>query len=288
MTSLFSLSALRQNKVRAESRFSQYDFLHRRVLHEMLGRLDMIKRSFDHILMIGMPGLASQIEAKFNRSVTVLDLSPRPTVIGTPDNLPFGMGLFDLILCPLSLHILNDVPGALWQLRQSLKPDGFFIAGLMGGETLWELRTALSEADMEQGGGLARRLAPLISLQDMSALMQRAQFTLPVVDHEKITVTYADPLMLIHDLRGMGEGNPFPASARSKLSRTVWQHAQHAYRTQFAEDDGRIPATFDILYTCGWQAHDSQQKPLRPGSAEKRLADALDTHEIGTGEKALP
>ncbi|MBN8521105.1 MAG: methyltransferase domain-containing protein [Alphaproteobacteria bacterium] len=288
MTPLFSLSALRQNKIRAESRFCQYDFLHRRVLNEMLSRLDMVKRSFEHILMVGMPDLAPQIESKFDCPVTVLDLSPRSTVIGTPDYLPFGAGRFDLILCPLSLHILNDVPGAFWQLRQSLKPDGFFMTALMGGETLWELRTALSQADMEQGGGLARRLAPLISLQDISALMQRAQFTLPVVDHEKITVTYADPLKLIHDLRGMGEGNPFSPSARPKLSRTVWQHAQNVYRTQFSEDDGRIPATFDILYACGWQAHDSQQKPLRPGSAQKRLADALNTSEIGAGEKALP
>ncbi len=288
MTSLFSLTALRQNKIRAAHHFSQYDFLHRRVLHEMLGRLNMVKRSFEHILMVGMPPLAQHIESFYNKPVTVLDISPQSTVIGTPDQLPFRAQQFDLILCPLSIHILNDVPGALWQLRQSLKPDGFFIAGLMGGETLWELRTALAGADMEQGGGLARRLAPLISLQDMSALMQRAQFTLPVVDHDKITVTYSNPLKLIHDLRGMGEGNPFSPSARPRLSRTVWQNAEQIYRTQYAQDDGRIPATFDILYACGWQAHDSQQKPLRPGSAEKRLADALDTHEIGTGEKALP
>ena len=173
------------------------------------------------------------------------------------------------------LHWTADLPGALVQLRRALRPDGLLLAAMLGGQTLVELRTALFEAELEQEGGVSPRVSPAIELGDAAALLQRAGYALPVADSETITVAYSDALALMRDLRCMGETNALSARRRSFLRRSTLARAALIYAERFAEPDGNIPATFEVLYLCGWAPHPSQPKPLPRGSATARLADAL-------------
>jgi len=172
------------------------------------------------------------------------------------------------------------------QIRRAVKPDGLFLAVLVGGESLNELRTAFAEAEAEIEGGVSPRVAPFADLRDLGALLQRAGFALPVTDVDRLTVRYASPLGLMRDLRHMGAGNALVERRRSPLRRATLRRVLEIYGDRFADADGRVRATFDLIWLLGWAPHESQQKPLAPGSARTRLADALRVQELPAGEKA--
>jgi len=200
-----------------------------------------------------------------------------PVLVADEEALPFAAQSFDLVMSNLSLHWVNDLPGSLLQIRHVLKPDGLFLAAMFGAGTLIELRDALAEAESEIHGGARPRVAPLPELRDAAGLLQRAGFALPVADHEFITVTYADPFRLLADLRGMAETSTLVDGGA--LTRRSLLRAAELYGQRHADAEGRIPASFRIIFLAGWAPHESQQKALRPGSATSRLADALGTQE---------
>jgi SAM-dependent methyltransferase len=193
--------------------------------------------------------------------------------------LPFAGERFDLVVSLLSLQAVNDLPGALIQIRRALKPDGLFIACLLGGASLTELRQVFMQAEAEIEGGASPRVAPFADVRDLGALLQRAGFALPVTDSEALRVRYPDPIALMADLRAMGLTNPLVDRRRAGLRRATLRRATELYAEHFADPDGRLPATFELVWLSGWAPHESQQKPLRPGSAKLRLADALGVPE---------
>lgn len=286
------VAALRARALRGI--FSEYGFLFDWAGRELSERLTFIKRHFPRTLIIGARGPLPMGHPQIGGMVVMdLDSSLRgsgavPYVTGDEEFLPFTAGAFDLVSSCLSLHAVNDLPGALVQIRRCLKPDGLFAAALFGGETLHELRACLSEAEMELRGGVSPRVFPFADKPQAGALLQRAGFALPVVDSEILTVTYDSIFRLMADLRGMGEGNAILARDRTWPGKALFARAAQIYAERYAEPDGRIRASFEILFLSGWAPHDSQQKPLRPGSAERSLAEALNTTEIKTGEAAKP
>ena len=199
--------------------------------------------------------------------------------------LPFRDGSLDLVVSALALQFVNDLPGALIQIRRALKPDGLFLAAMLGGDTLTELRQAFAAAEAEIEGGVSPRVAPFADVREMGALLQRAGFALPVTDVERLTVRYSSPFILMGELRRMGATNVLTERRRTPLRRATLKRMAEIYAQRFADPDGKVRATFEIIWLSGWAPHESQQKPLRPGSAQTRLADALGTREIGTGEK---
>jgi len=295
---VFDRRAVRHHRDRAAAALSEHDFLLREVGERLADRLDDVKRSFDRALDLGCHGgqLGRLLDGRGAIGWLVhADLSPQMAAQTSgaaaacdEEALPFAPESFDLVLSLLSLHWVNDLPGALVQLRQALKPDGLFLAAMLGGETLKELRSSLAEAEMAVDGGLSPRVSPFADVRDAGDLMQRAGFTLPVIDTETITVSYADPFRLMADLRGMGETNAVLERRKRGLRRATLMDAVNHYRTQFGDAEGRVPATFQIVYLTGWAPHHAQPKPLRPGSATARLADALGTEEISAGERAAP
>ena len=207
-------------------------------------------------------------------------------VVADEERLPFGDGTLDLIVSTLSLHWTNDLVGALIQIRRALKPDGLFIGAIFGGATLTELRQCLLAAESELTDGASMRVSPFADAIDAAGLLQRAGFALPVADVDRVKVRYSHPLKLLRDLRAMGETSVLLDRSRKPLSRKVLFRAMELYVERFAEPDGKVPATFEIVSVTGWAPHDSQQKPLRPGSAKMRLADALGVKEQPAGDKA--
>lgn len=207
-------------------------------------------------------------------------------VVADEERLPLAEASLDLAVSSLALHWTNDVVGALIQVRRALKPDGLFIGAFLGGSTLTELRQVLMAAEAELAPGVGPRVSPFADAPDGAALLQRAGFALPVADVDRITVRYAHPLKLMADLRRMGETNVLIDRPRHRLTRKVLARAFELYAERFSAPDGRIRATFEILTLTGWVPHESQQKPLAPGSAKMRLADALHTVEQSAGEKA--
>jgi SAM-dependent methyltransferase len=200
--------------------------------------------------------------------------------------LPFLDGSLDLVVSALALHFVNDLPGTLVQIRRALRPDGLFVAALLGGDTLTELRQAFAAAEAEMEGGISPRVLPFADLRDLGSLLQRAGFALPVTDVDRLTVRYASPLALMHDLRRMGATNPLVDRSRRPLRRATLARMLEIYAARFSDPDQRIRATFEIVFLSGWAPHESQQQPLAPGSARTRLADALGTQERSAGEKA--
>ena len=294
---LFDRHAWRLHRDRA-ARTGSVDFLHAEVADRLLDRLDGVGRQFRTALDLGARGGAlSRALARRPGIALVAAAEPSPAFLarGTgvriaadPDLVPFRNESFDLIVSALVLHWIGDLPGALIQLRRILKPDGLFLAAMCGGATLVELRRALIEAELAEEGGASTRVSPVADLADAAALLQRAGFALPVADAETITVSYPDALALMRDLRGMGETNALSERRRTTLRRGTLARAVAVYRERFGGPDGRIPATFEILFLTGWAPDASQPKPLRPGSAARRLADALGTVEISAGDRAAP
>lgn len=292
---VFDRRLVRRHRERAAKALDDHDFLFREVAERLLDRLDDTRRRFPLALDLGCHGgtLGRLIGKRggIERLVQVdlsLGLARRAgglAAVADEEALPFAEASFDLILSNLSLHWVNDLPGALIQACRALKPDGLFLAALLGGDTLHELRAAFLEAELELEGGAGPRVSPFADVRDAGGLLQRAGLALPVVDRDEIKVSYPDALRLMRDLRGMGETNAVEARRRGFSRRATVLRAAALYEERFAGADGRIPASFHVIYLTGWAPHHSQPRPLKPGSAASRLADALGTRERPAGDK---
>ncbi|ESQ77140.1 methyltransferase domain-containing protein [Asticcacaulis sp. AC402] len=290
---LFDRRLLVARRNRAARGFAQAHFLRQRAIEDTLMTLSAINRQFDLALELGAGdggfgrALADMPVAAKVGLLIESDLSPRLSaqqsgparVILDEEQLPFGDDRLNLVVSTLALHTVNDLPGVLVQIRRALKPDGLFIGTLFGGETLKELRGCLMEAEIEIRGGYGPRIAPFAEGADLIDLLKRTAFQMPVVDSDRVTVSYEHPLRLMADLRAMAESNILYDRPRKGLNRALLQKTTELYFERFADDEGRINATFEIITLSGWKAHESQQKPLRPGSAKTRLADALGVKE---------
>jgi len=288
---IFDRRLLRVRRARAAA-LDPAIFLIERVADDLAARLSAVLRTFDLAVDIGTPNDAVRRRLA-DRVGAIVAVDPiaghiageRLAVVADEETLPFCDGSIDLAVSALALQFVNDLPGTLIQIRRALKPDGLLLAAMVGGESLAELRAAFAAAEAEVEGGISPRVAPFTDLRDLGALLQRAGFALPVTDVDRVIVRYASPLALMHDLRRMGAGNVLTARRRAPLRRATLRRVFEIYAERFADADGRIRATFEIVWLSGWTPHQSQQQPLAPGSAKTRLADALRTQEIPAGEK---
>jgi len=285
---IFDADRRQARLTRSAGRFDQADFLHLRAADNAAESLEAILRDFPVAVDLSAhPGVfdravrAGDATARVGPVVAPLDLAQRAAP--GAQALPLDPGSTDLIVSLLTLHWANDLPGALAQIRRALKPDGLFIGTLFGAGTLKELRGVLTEAELAERGGAQARVSPFADGYDGAALLQRAGFALPVSDVDRFTVRYPDLFALIRDLRAMGETNVLQGMVRP-LNRRIVARAAALYAERHGLEDGRIPATFEIIHLAGWKPHESQQKPLPRGSAKTRLADALGVREM-TGEE---
>ena len=272
---------------RSARRFGEADFLHVRAADNAVASLEVILRDFDEV--VDLSAQPEPFAALLADSVAAGRVGPVRVVGDMASRAAPGAGPLDvadqsadLAVSLMSLHWANDLPGALSQIRRALKPDGLFLGTLLGAGTLKELRGVLTEAEMEHRDGAQARVSPFADGFDGAALLQRAGFALPVTDVDRVVVRYPDLFALIRDLRAMGETNVLAGVTRP-LTRTIAARAAQLYAERHGEADGRIPATFEIVHLAGWAPHESQQKPLKRGSAKMRLADALGVREQ-TGE----
>jgi SAM-dependent methyltransferase len=280
---IFDRQLLRRRLARAQA-LGPATFLIDRVAQELGERLSVVLREFARAVDLGTPTDAvAQALAASGKVATVVSAH---SLAIDEEALPFADASLDLVTSALSLQFVNDLPGTLIQIRRALKPDGLFLAALIGGDSLSELREAFAQAESEVEGGASPRVAPFADLRELGALLQRAGFALPVVDSDKLTVRYQSVLALMHDLRRMGATNILNERRRAPLKRKTLARMAEIYAQNFADADGRLRATFEVVWLLGWAPHESQQKPLKPGSATQRLADALGSREISTGEKA--
>ncbi len=286
-----SLIELRRRRAR---RIGPATFLIDRVAEDFADRLATVLRRFECAVDLGTPTSAVRTALAGNGAIgTMVAVSPAfdaadiapLRVVADLEALPFAAGSLDLVVSALALQAVDDLPGVLIQVRRALKPDGLFLAALLGGDTLAELRESFAVAESELTGGLSPRVAPFADLRDMGALLQRAGFALPVTDVDRVVVRYSSPLAVMADLRRMGATNPLVERRRVPLRRDVLARVLEVYADRFGDPDGKVRASFDIVWLSGWAPHESQQQPLRPGSAKARLADALGTREISAGEK---
>ena len=294
---LFDQNLIRSRLKRALSG-QPADFLLVRAVEDLEDRLSAVLRTFDQVLDLGTPlPIAARSLLETGRAKSVLRASPIQDclqsdlfqeIVADISFLPLADASFNAAVSLYALQTVDDLPGALIQARRALKPDGLFIGCMLGGATLHELRQCMAEAEALIEGGASPHVAPFADLRDMGGLLQRAGFALPVTDSETVTVRYAHPLALMHDLRAMGATNPLIARRRSPMRRATLLRAIELYSERFSDPDGRIRATFETLWLSGWAPDPSQQKPLKPGSASKRLADALGVAELKAGEKPGP
>jgi len=287
---VFDRALLRERMRRALARGPE-TFLIDRVAADLAERLGAVLRQFGVAVDLGTPTDAVCDALADNAAIGMLvaasALARRvPAIVADEEALPLRDASLDLVVSALALQFVNDLPGALVQIRRALKPDGLFLAALLGGDTLGELRQSFAAAESEVEGGVSPRVAPFADVREMGALLQRAGFALPVTDVERLTVRYSSPFILMSELRRMGATNALAERRRTPLRRATLARMAEVYAQRFADPDGKIRATFEVIWLSGWAPHESQQKPLRPGSAQVRLADALGTREIGTGEKA--
>ncbi len=268
--------ALQRNRARALAMPSPALFLHETAIDEVKERLETVNRTFtDAAVVTGFPAL-------WQNAV------PGARMVPDDEVLDLARASMDLVVHAMALHWANDPVGQIVQSRRALRPDGLFLALFFGGQTLQELRAALAEAEAEVTGGLSPRVLPMGEIRDVGALLQRAGLALPVADSFTQTVSYRDAFHLMQDLRAMGEGNALAGRLRRPTRRAVMLRAAQIYAAANAGPDGRIPASFEVLCLTGWAPDDSQQKPLRPGSAQTRLADALNTAELPLGKGSQP
>ena len=288
---IFDRALLRARRRRAAALGAE-TFLLEQVAEDFADRIAVVNRHFAFAADIGSPGdiVARRLLDRrlVEHVVHVGDdggSGSVPQAVADEEALPLADGVFDLVVSALSLQHVNDLPGALLQIRRALKPDGFLLAAMIGGETLTELRQAFTQAEAEIEGGVSPRVAPFADLRDLGALLQRAGFALPVRDADRVAVRYSDAFALMQDLRRMGATNVLLERRRKPTRRTTILRMAEIYGERFSDPDGRLRATFDIVWLSGWSPHESQQKPLRPGSAKMRLADALGTTEVSVPEK---
>jgi len=293
---IFDPRAVRLHRARAAA--GGADFLAAEAAERLADRLGDVTRRFPHALDLGCfwgamaraLGKRGGVEwlVAMDAAGACAQAAAAPRLAAEAEALPFAPGSFDLVLSNLALHWVNDLPGALLQLRHVLRPDGLLLATLWGGETLGELRRALLEAELAEEGGASPRVSPFADVASLGGLLQRAGFALPVVDADLIEVTYPDALALMRDLRAMGEANAVIERRRAFTRRATLARAAALYAELFGRADGRIPATFQLVTLTAWAPHASQPRPLRPGSAAARLADALGSDEQSAGDKAAP
>lgn len=287
---IFDVALINQRRDRWARHAKAQDFLLRRVGEDLSDRLHLVQRDFPLTLILGahhgvvgeelktLPRLGDIISA--DASKTLLQSCAGLKVCADQEWLPFRDASLDLIISPLALHYANDLPGTLVQIRRALKNDGLFLAAMLGGATLKELRQAWLRAEAELFDGAAPRVAPFADLRDVGSLLQRAGFAMPVVDTERITVTYASPLAMMQELKAMAGSNPLRVRSKRPVTKRLLKRASEIYRDEFAHPEtGRIPATFDILTLSAWAPDKSQQQPLKPGSAKMRLSEALGVAE---------
>jgi SAM-dependent methyltransferase len=299
---IFDRRLLRARRLRAAA-LGPSTFLIERVAEELSERLASVLRQFECAVDLGTPHdavcsvLAASAKVGWIVAADPLAGAPgwrmarqadaaRLAIAADEEALPLREGSIDLVTSALALQFVDDLPGTLLQIRRALKPDGLLLAALAGGDTLTELRQAFAVAEVEIEDGISPRIAPFADIRDLGGLLQRAGFALPVTDVERVTVRYASPIALMHDLRRMGATNAMVERRRRPLRRATLERMVDIYADRFADRDGRIRATFEIIWLSGWAPHESQQRPLAPGSARQRLADALNTREISAGEKA--
>lgn len=280
---IFDRRALRHHRDRAAARLVEHDFLFREAADRLADRLLDITRRFPRALDLGCHGgevgdaLAGRagIEHMVHTDLSEALARRAGGVVADEEILPFAEHSFDLVVSNLSLHWVNDLPGCLAQIRRILKPDGLLLATLFGGDTLIELRRAWMEAELAEEGGVSPRVAPFADVRDLGGLLQRAGFALPVVDSDTLTVSYADAMRLMTDLRGMGEANVAAARRKTFTRRATLFQLVNAYERLFGQADGRLPATFQMITLTAWSPHASQQQPLKPGSGQISLAEFL-------------
>ncbi len=292
----FDRKLLRARRRRVASAAGAHDFLLHHVAEDLADRLSIIRRQFDIGANIGAHhGVLSRHLRRLDNVGLLVDLESVPALLAACDGpcvladeeaLPFGAETLDLVVSGLALQHVNDLPGTLLQIRRALRPDGLLLASLLGGATLAELGAAWLAAEAEITGGASPRVAPAIDLRDLGGLLQRAGFSLPVVDSDVVQVAYPSPLALMRDIKAMGASNTLNARRRMLTRRDVLARVAQIYEQRHARTDGRVLATFEILTLTAWAPDHSQQKPLKPGSAAMRLADALGTKERAAGDKA--
>lgn len=295
----FDRKRVAQHRDRAAASFGQVAFLKDRAIDDICDRLAFINRRFETGLDVGshggrLPNAISQrpdikdkigFLAHCDFSAKMQENAANGAFVCDEEMLPLAAQSLDVVLSALSLQWVNDVPGFLAQARLALKPDGLCLISFLGGRTLQELRAVLRQAESELGSEPAPRVSPFADAQDGAQLLQRAGFALPVADSDVVTVRYKNVFGLFRDLKAMGETAAFAGPPSKPLTRTLIARAADIYARDFADHDGKIRATFEIVTLTGWAPHESQQKPLRPGSAKMRLADALGVQEVPTGEK---
>jgi NADH dehydrogenase [ubiquinone] 1 alpha subcomplex assembly factor 5 len=284
MQAVFDRRLLRRRRRRMAPVLPGFDFLIRESALRLVERLGDVRRQFPLALELGCH--TGQLAAALRGNAQVgrliqADLAydmvrhaPGPRLVADEEALPFGPGCLDLVTSCFSLHWVNDLPGTLAQIRYALKPDGLFLAIMPGGATLFELREALTRAELEVAGGAGPRVSPFVDVRDAGMLLQRAGFALPVADIETVTVTYDHPLKLMAELRGMGEASALVQRGRA-LDRTTLGRACEIYKELFSDGAQRIPATFQLLTLSGWAPDPSQPQPIRRGSGQVNLAEAL-------------
>ena len=288
---MFDRLLLRRRRRRALA-LGPATFLIDRVADDLADRLAVVLRRFALVVDLGTPtgavrrALAPRVDTLIAVDADPLALGDEsgPKLVADEEALPFAEASLDLVVSALALQTVNDLPGALVQVRRALKPDGLFLAAMLGGDTLSELRASFAAAEAEVEGGASPRVAPFVDTREAGALLQRAGFALPVADVDRVTVRYASPFDLMRDLRRMGATNVLAERRRAPLRRATLKRMIEIYAARFADADGRVRASFDVVWLSGWAPHASQQQPLKPGSAQTRLADALGTREFSAGE----
>jgi SAM-dependent methyltransferase len=299
---IFDRRLLRAHRLRAAA-LGPSTFLMERVAQDLSDRLATVLRRFEWAVDLGTPTNAMCRELALSGKIGTIVTAAAPVsslpeqtgsegawarslAIGADEEaLPFRDASLDLLVSALSLQFVNDLPGTLIQIRRALKPDGLLLAALAGGDTLLELRQSFAIAEAEIEDGISPRIIPFVDVRAAGALLQRAGFALPVTDLDRITVRYESPIALMRDLRSMGATNPMVERNRRPLKRATLKRMAEIYAKRFADPDNRIRATFEIVWLSGWAPHSGQQKPLAPGSARARLADALGVKENSAGEK---
>jgi SAM-dependent methyltransferase len=271
---LFDRALLRMRQSRALKQ-ERATFLLDRVTEDMEERLHAVLREFADVAEIWTPGTALRTPSRDRfKSVTQIGLDD-----SEQETLPLQPESLDLVVSGLAFQFVNDLPGVLTQIRRALRPDGLLLAAMIGGDTLTELRQSFAAAEAELEGGVSPRVAPFADLRDVGALLQRAGFALPVTDVDRIVARYDSAFALMADLRRMGATNILVERRRTPTRRATMLRMAQIYGERFADPDGRIRATFDVVWLSGWAPHESQQQPLQPGSAKASLADAVKRHK---------
>lgn len=293
---LFDRALLRKRRARFAHEVHAREFLIAHAAQEIAERVEIMLRKFPLALDLGayhgllgrtVECLSSVDEMMYAESaLAYAELCPTPALVCDEDLLPFKDASFNLIVSGLALHRVNDLPGALVQIRRALKPDGLFMAAALGGRALIELRQALLEAEGELDGGASPRVSPFGDVREYGALLQRVGFAMPVADSETLEVIYRSPRELMREVRALGGGNVLMARSKAPLSRRTLERAEEIYRERHGTPEGKVTATFEFVFMSGWAPDASQQQPLKPGSATQRLADALNTEEQSAGDKA--